>query len=311
MMPLHDELSLLMLAELPTVGQRGAHATLAFARTHGMTLAAALELPAHRLVTDCGFAAAAVACLTNRRPWHVERCRNLLDAMGSCGASIHAFDSPQYPARWQTQARPAPPFAVCYGNRRVLDGLTVAVLNSRSITAPSVSATIRLVHRLAEEGCALITGGMKSTYRIAAVAARAAGTPRIIVLDRGLFAAFPHGLDRDPSGFGPHYSGLDAQQTLLLSPFRLHDHAAPGNGRRRDHLIAALADLVIAVNARPGGEIERVCLRALDAGQSVLSWMGENRGLMAAGARAIDDTDVIHGLRRFVARPAPEAARAK
>jgi hypothetical protein len=67
---------------------------------------------------------------------------------------------------------------------------------------------------------------------------------------------------------------------------------------------------VIAVNARPGGEIERVCLRALDAGQCVLSWLGENSGLVAAGARSIDDTDVVHGLRRFLSHttPAPSGA---
>jgi hypothetical protein len=118
-----------------------------------------------------------------------------------------------------------------------------------------------------------------------------------------LFAAFPRGLARDPSGFGPRHSPLDPHRTLTLSSFRLHDHAAPHNGRRRDQLIAALGDMVIAVNARPGGEIERVCLQALDTGQSVLSWLGENAGLLEAGARSIDDTDVAHGLRRFVVQP--------
>ena len=62
------------------------------------------------------------------------------------------------------------------------------------------------------------------------------------------------------------------------------DHAAAHNGKRRDELIAALADVIIAVHARPGGVIEHVCLQALDRGQVVLSWYGENAGLIAAGA---------------------------
>lgn len=308
MEPHTDQLSLLMLLELRAVGERGADAVLTVARQRGITLAAALALPPSGLVSDCGLGEMAVAQLTTRRDAHVNRCRVLLDALAACGASIAASAGAHYPARWRARARPVPPVVISYGNRRVLDAPTVAILNSRTITAPSVSATVRLVHRVAAERCTLVTGGMKSTYRIAAVAARAAGMPRAVVLDRGLFAAFPHGLGRDPSGFGPHHSALDPQRTLMLSPFRLHDHAVPRNGRRRDHLIAALADVVIAVNARPGGEIERVCLRALDAGQCVLSWLGENRGLMAAGARLIDDTDVAHGLRRFIPLPADEAA---
>jgi predicted Rossmann fold nucleotide-binding protein DprA/Smf involved in DNA uptake len=94
---------------------------------------------------------------------------------------------------------------------------------------------------------------------------------------------------------------LNAEQTLVLSPFRLLDHASPRNGQRRDELIAALADVVVAVHARPGGEIERVCLEALDRGQCVLSWYGENAGLVAAGATVITEAD-LGELARFATR---------
>ena len=66
--------------------------------------------------------------------------------------------------------------------------------------------------------------------------------------------------------------------------FRPHNHATPRSGRRRDELIAALGDLVVALSARPGGEIERICLRALDRGQTVLVWQGDSAALLAAGA---------------------------
>lgn len=304
-----DPLSLLLLAELRSVGERGADAVLRFARQQRLTLGATLALPASKLAGECGLGPRAIAQLTTGRATYLDHCRALLDVVESGGVSLSASDGPEYPDRWRARAVPIPPIAYWYGNRRVLNTPTVAVLNSRTITASAVSATIRLVQRLSTEECTVVTGSMKSTYRIAAVTARAAGTPRVIVLDRGLFAAFPHGLNRDPSGFGPRHSLLDPQRTLVLSPFRLHDHAAPHNGRRRDQLIAALADLVIAVNARPGGEIERVCLRALDAGQCVLSWLGENPGLVAAGARSIDDTDVEYGLRRLLTPRATDAGR--
>jgi hypothetical protein len=80
------------------------------------------------------------------------------------------------------------------------------------------------------------------------------------------------------------------------------DHAGARNGRRRDELVAALAAVIVAVHARAGGVIERVCLEALDRGQSVLSWYGENAGLVAAGATAIAEADLADGLVRAVAR---------
>ncbi|HUI26141.1 MAG TPA: hypothetical protein VL403_08665, partial [Candidatus Kryptonia bacterium] len=82
-------------------------------------------------------------------------------------------------------------------------------------------------------------------------------------------------------------------------PFRLRDHAVARNGPRRDELVAALADIVVAVHARAGGEIERICFAALDRGQCVVSWQGENPGLVAAGAIAIDDSH-LGDLRAFL-----------
>ena len=108
-------------------------------------------------------------------------------------------------------------------------------------------------------------------------------------------------LNADPFGFGPGRMALDAERTLALSPFRLLDHAVARNGRQGDELIGALADIIVAVHARPGGEIERVCLEALDRGQSILSWYGENAGLVAAGPTAIEEAD-LQGLGRYVPR---------
>jgi len=48
--------------------------------------------------------------------------------------------------------------------------------------------------------------------------------------------------------------------------------------------------------------MERVCLAALDRGQCVLSWYGENAGLVAAGASAITEADLAGGLMRFLSK---------
>jgi predicted Rossmann fold nucleotide-binding protein DprA/Smf involved in DNA uptake len=180
----------------------------------------------------------------------------------------------------------------------VLSSPTLAILSSRTLTETTVSATVTIAQQAARERLTVVSGGMKGAYRIAALAARAAC--RAIVLDRGLFAALGESLDRDSFGLGPGRATLDASRTLVLSPFRPNNHAAPGNGRRRDELVAALADIVVAVHARPGGEMERTCLRALDRGQCVLSWNAENAGLIEAGALPLDEADLRRGLNRYL-----------
>jgi predicted Rossmann fold nucleotide-binding protein DprA/Smf involved in DNA uptake len=182
-------------------------------------------------------------------------------------------------------------------------------LNSRELSEHSVVATVQIAQHAAREGFALVTGGMKAAHRIAAAAVRAAGARRAVVLDRGILSAFAGSFERDPFGLGPGRGRLDAERTLALSPFRPCDHASPRSGRRRDELIAALGDVVVAASARPGGEVERICLRALDAGQCVLAWQGGNAALAAAGAAAIGDSDLRVGLRRFLPRTRPTPLR--
>jgi predicted Rossmann fold nucleotide-binding protein DprA/Smf involved in DNA uptake len=193
-----------------------------------------------------------------------------------------------------------PPVVYVHGNPSVLDTPTVAALSSRTLDARTVTTTIEVVRRATQDACTVVSGGMKSSHRVAAVTVRATGAGRAVVLDRGLFAVFGHDLKSDPFGLGPGRAALDLSRNLVLSTFRPYDHAAPANGRRRDRLIADLADIVVAVHARAGGEIESVCLRALDSGRCVLSWHGENAGLVAAGAVPIDEADLEAGLRRFL-----------
>jgi hypothetical protein len=195
-----------------------------------------------------------------------------------------------------------------HGNAAVLAAPTLAVLSSRDVTERSVLATVQVTRAAARDGFTLVSGGMKTTHRIAAVSGRATGTRRTIVLDRGILSTFGKHFGRDPFGFSPGKARFDVAGTLVLSPFRPDDHASPRNGRRRDELIAGLADLVVVAHARAGGEIERICLQALDRGQPVLSWQAENASLVAAGAGTLDESDLQSDLHRFVRQRTNHAA---
>lgn len=295
-------LARVMLFELPRVGEQTARRVLDLARQQRLELAEVLRLPAALLASQCRLPPAAMHRLTIERLPYTRHCQRLLARAREIGAKLWTPDDVEYPRAWLRHASP-PPLVYAHGATAALAAPALALLSSRDPSATSVGAAVCLIEAAAE-GFALATGGMKSTYRIAAAAARASGALRLIVLDRGLLATFPDGILRDCFGVGPCRPALDASRTLVLSPFRLCDHAVARNGRRRDQLAAALGDLIVAVSARPGGEIERICLEALDRGRCVLSWHGENRGLIAAGAVAIDESDLRAGLRRFLAKSA-------
>jgi predicted Rossmann fold nucleotide-binding protein DprA/Smf involved in DNA uptake len=291
----------IMLSELPHVGDKATGRILALNQQRHHGFATFFRLPEAVLREDYELRPAAIARLCAQREAHEARCRWLLGQLLAAGGRVYLADDAEYPGRVRQRLQPFPAVLYSFGAAGVLQAPTLAILNSRTISEHAVSASLAVVQAVVAQGLTLVTGGMKTGYRIAAVAGRAAAAPRVVVLDRGIFATFGSRMDRDPFGFGPGRSALDAERTLVISPFRLLDHASPRNGQRRDELIAALADVIVAVHARAGGQIERVCLEALDRGQSVLSWYGENAGLVAAGATVITEAD-LGELARYATR---------
>lgn len=293
-------LALVTLAELPRVGERRLLRMQEMARGRRVALSSVVGLPLHSWARDYGLPLPARERLERDGFWHTAHCRALVARLHACGARVCARGEPTYPERWADRGDPAPPLVYLFGAAELLHRPAVALLASRGVTAQTVTATVHVAQRAAFDGFALAVGGMKATHRIAAATGRAAGAARLVVLDRGLFAAFGGQPAFDPFGLGPGRTRFDPGASLVLSVFRPNDHATPRNGRRRDGLIAALGDIVVAVSARPGGEVERICLRALDHGQCVLNWHGDNPSLRAAGAIPIDEHDLRYGLRRFL-----------
>ncbi len=299
--------ALLAIAQLPHVGERRIGFLLQQARRREMPLASLVALPARQLADEFRLPVAAVTRLQTQRYWHQLRCAGLAAQLASAGVRLAVLGDAPYPAAWQRHAAPAPPLAWLHGEARLLTQPTVALLHSRLVSDRTVDATLRLVRVVAEDGLALALAGMKTAHRVAAAAARALAVPRLVVLDRGMLAAFGGRLSHDPFGLGPGRSLFDPDRTLALSPFRPDDHALPRSGRRRDGLLAALGDLVVVASVRPGGETERVALQALARGQRVLVWGGASASLGAAGALPFTSSDLAGGLRSWL--PTPASAR--
>ena len=117
---------------------------------------------------------------------HETRCRWLLDQLTAAGGAVALCGDATYPARVRQRLTPPPVVLYSYGAPPLLATPLLAVLNSRTISEHSVAASLAVVQAAAAQGFTLVTGGMKTGYRIAAVAGRAAAAPRVVVLDRGI-----------------------------------------------------------------------------------------------------------------------------
>ena len=284
------------LTELPHTGPKTLSRVLKLNRSLGRSLEQFFHLPAAAYRDEYRLSAPAVECLTQQRRAFDEHGSYLAQRLLDHGGQPLLCGDPEYPAAWiQFLAQP-PPFVFALGDTALLQHPTAAILNSRSPSAEAIIATRRIVERAARDGFGVASGAMKLGHRIAAASARAALAARIIVLDRGLFAALGDETERDIFGLTSGHLRLDRTRTLVLSPFRLENHAAPVNGARRDALIAALAEVVLCVEARPGGHMEDLGLDMLARGKIVISWRGSNLTLVNAGARMLEERDLASGL---------------
>ncbi len=302
------ESDMLALRELPGVGERTLNRLVETTRARGESLRRVLRSSPLELESTYGLPAQAIDRLCRQRARHFDRCRQIETALENAGGRLLTRDRTRYPQRLQASLSHPPPLLFALGNAAILDRTCIAILNSREIgeqTLPALVAVVRAAH---DQQLCVAIGGMKSTHRLAAIAARASGVDRIVVLDRGLLSAFGGDFRTDPFGCGPRRQALDRTRTLVLSCFRPEDHAAPVNGRRRDEIIAAVADIVFAGAARPGGEVERLCRAALARGAPVVLWrVSANRALIRAGAHAVDGTSLSGTIRRLRASLATTA----
>ena len=165
------------------------------------------------------------------------------------------------PATHQTGKAAAAPFT-----------FSVAVSNG---AAPGVLARQdSIAEDLVRRGCVPVTGHDRTAYKRLALAAQRQNRPTIYALDRGLREALGPDMDRPPfSAARIRETLFDVERDLALSPFRLDDHALGANNRRRDRLLYALADLIVALDVRAGGGMASECLRAHQQGRLV--WVAE------------------------------------
>jgi DNA processing protein len=230
--------------------------------------------------------------------WHararelVNEARGLEERLARHGVGIASAADAHFPARLE-QFDPDPPGLLFYfGNARLLETRTFCVMSSRR----SPPEALRLGERLAEEGVlaseVLVCGHDTPEYQAWAVVPLRWGAPRVLVLDRGLYAALGGDLSQEPFRAARLWRHeFDPKTDLALTTLAPDQAFAPSANQMRDRLIAGLSMRLDFVKVAPGGNMERLLRRGLKAGRAVRvsATSQEAEAYRAAGATVLTD----------------------
>ncbi|MGV3720720.1 MAG: DNA-processing protein DprA [Actinomycetota bacterium] len=270
-----EMLAMLAWSGLPQVGERTLLSLLDHAREARQSMAELWRSRAEDLAQIVPLHPRALAALQENAPAVWAQASADLDEALSRGAELLLPTQPDYPsALWQLSGRPARrwPYVFAFGALGLLEEPRVALVSSRDVSPEGLAITDALADSLARRDLSLVTSTNREAYQASATAAKRHAGPAVMALDRGFDAALPCGLSREPVATARVWDeAFDPELQLLLSPFGWREHWTARNGKRRDSLIFDLADVVVAVDVRAGGQIEQECRRAAERGRAVIA----------------------------------------
>ncbi len=235
----------------------------------------------------------AAECLAVRKADLLKASAEMTESAEKIGIRVMTCTDPDYPSLLR-ESDSYPPIIYAYGNLGLLRERKYAVISSNGISPRGVELTREVAGTLSDEGLTAVTSHNTEAYQVVGLAAKSRNAPVLMVLDRGILSAFPQGLGFEPIKQARIWDlRFDPEKDLVLSRFRLYDHWIGANGRDRDRMVFGLADVVVAVEVRPGGVMETECLRAHRNGRDVFVHQPDdavpegNASLLAKGCTPI------------------------
>lgn len=259
----------LWLAMTPGVGGRTVTRILARCELLGYSPADFQRLGPAALKEEFGVKQARVCARLAEQARENDPILGRLDALGVTWITMADAHYPELVEQFD----PDPPgFLFAYGNLKLLNAQTFAVLSSRN----TMPAGLDLMEKLAEEGVlrgeVVVSGHDTAEYQRSALVPLRWGAPRVLCLDRGLFPALGENLTEEPFRAARLWRyQFDPKTDLVISPFRPEAHYAQKsqNNRVRDRLIAGLSRRLDFVEVAPDGNMEKLARMGLKAGRPV------------------------------------------
>lgn len=238
--------------------------------------------------------ARAAAYLTGHRAALIGKSAELLRVLRHHPLHVLTVEGAAYPSRLEQRDDAPPPILYALGNLDLLQTepesptrFTFTIAVSNGATSATLARQDEIASELIGQGGIPVTGHDRTPYKRLALAAQRQNCPTIYVLDRGLREALGPEFDRLLFATARIREAVfPPKRDLALSPFRLDDHGLGANNRRRDRLVFALADMIVALDVRAGGGMAAECLRAREQGRPVFvvdNGREGNAALRAAG----------------------------
>ena len=286
----------LLLHSVPHLGEKSLAAVLRRVTQRRISPHAFLDLTSDDLIRDYELPARVAEHLHDHRSALLAQSAELLRAVRLHPLHLLSTESAGYPDRLVQFASAPPPLLYALGHRGLIEPATPArftfTLAVSNGAPPGVLNRLdEIATGLVEAGGAPVTGHDRPAYKRLALAAQRRNRSTLYVFDRGLREALGPDFDRPPfSAARIRDAVFEVDRDLALSPFRLDDHGLGANNRRRDELVFALSDLVVALDVRAGGMMMQECLRAHNQGRPVyIAAEGRdgNAALRTAGCPAL------------------------
>jgi predicted Rossmann fold nucleotide-binding protein DprA/Smf involved in DNA uptake len=261
--------NLLALSRIKGLGDEGVAQVLVKIRSNEDELSDFFRAPFARLVNEYGLRKEAARLVTTKGDLIRDEGVQLLERVRQLGIVLVAPGDLRYPHQVHELYGGTPPLLYFRGNLALLGTHSFAVINSSRPTSDGLDHTFALARRLAEAGGTLLSGTEGPAYNLVGTAAQQADANVVVVLHQGLFEVLDP-LERNPFPLARRLdSRVNWKKILLVSPIRLDGRWQKGNGARRDTLLVALANTLVAVQIRSGGKMESLCQKARSLGRSV------------------------------------------
>jgi hypothetical protein len=284
---------ILLLHSVPDIGEKTLTRLLTIISQQRLTPAACLAFSASEWRRKFGLKSNIADTIVSQREKLLEESEANLRRLREHPIEILTVIGAAYPKRLERYDEAPPPILYALGNAALLEPapmrFTFTIAVSNEATPETLTRQDELADALIELGGVPVTGHDRIPYQRLALAAQRRNRPTFYVFDRGLREALGPSFDLPPFAAARIRDAVfSTDRDLALSSFRLDDHGLGANNRRRDSLVFAMSDVVLALSVRPGGNMAKECLHSRMQGKSVFVCSGPGSSAESLSAMGCD-----------------------
>lgn len=215
----------------------------------------------------------AMLWLEHQKEW-IESAETFSRKLDQHGISLLSAADAAFPAQIEQFDAEGPGLLYLYGNTKLIEATTFTVMSSRKSPPGALDLIESLTEKEVLEGGTLVCGHNTPEYQRAAIVPLRWGSPRILALDTGLFNALGSDLKQEPFRAARLWRyQFDPHTDLVVSCENPFAGGHKASNRKRDRLVAMLAQRLHFVQIGEGGNMDRLARRALQSGREV--WVSD------------------------------------